>query len=343
MPEKSSATGIVLMHPLPEGRSQRWVDRATAVARSMPGFQALRMAVTDGGLQSAVAVTFDTAEQLHACLDCDAWAAALSEGNTDGVLRKSSDLLIVEGHRLPPGTAAFRYDVIDSATTEFVAAMTQLVTSTAKFSGYVGTVLLPPAPEAGIDEWTAILMFRADEQLGAWMASDERSRRLAQLRSQLRKDFDTLSVDAPFGSILRIDHGRASVTPRWKTAMAILLVLYPTVMLLSRFLGPVAAGLGRRAVADDVAESGRQRRDPHLCADAAGNEGVHPLAGSDRRCRCSGVGARSGGRPRRVRGDAVAIRHGRLAGLLAALTLRRARCSRPPTAEAARSARGTVR
>ena len=244
MPEKSSATGIVLLHPLPEGRSQRWVDRVTAAAGSMPGFQALRIAVTDGGLQSAVAVTFDTAEQLHACLDCEAWAAALSEGNTDGVLRKSSDLLIVEGHRLPPGTAAFRYDVIDSATTEFVASMTQLVMSTSKFSGYVGTVLLPPAPEADIDQWTAILMFRADEQLGAWMASDERSRRLGQLRPQLRKDFDTLSVDAPFGSILRIDHGRTTVTPRWKTAMAILLVLYPTVMLLSRFLGPALRDWG---------------------------------------------------------------------------------------------------
>ena len=46
-------------------------------------------------------------EQLHACLDCDAWVTALSDANAGGALRKSSDLLIGEGHRLPPGTIAF--------------------------------------------------------------------------------------------------------------------------------------------------------------------------------------------------------------------------------------------
>ena len=46
-------------------------------------------------------------EQLHACLDCDAWVTALSDANAGGALRKSSDLLIVEGHRLPPGTIPF--------------------------------------------------------------------------------------------------------------------------------------------------------------------------------------------------------------------------------------------
>ncbi len=244
MSKKSSATGVVLMHSLPERGLQPWVERATDAARSMPGFQALRMAVTDGGLQSAVAVSFDTAEQLHACLDSATWEAVLSEGNTDGVMRKSSDLLIIEGHRLPPGTAAFLYDVIDSATAEFVAAVTQLVTSTAKFPGYVGTVLLPPAPEADIHEWTAILMFRSDDQLATWVTSDERARRIAQLRMHLRKDFDIMSVDARFASILRIDHGRPMVTPGWKTAMVILLVLYPTVMMLSRFLGPVLRDWG---------------------------------------------------------------------------------------------------
>ncbi|MGH3674974.1 MAG: antibiotic biosynthesis monooxygenase [Mycobacterium sp.] len=244
MPEKSSATGVVLLHPLPDRGLRPWIDRATDVARSMPGFQTLRMAVTEGDLQPAVAVTFDTAEQLHDCLDSDAWLAALSDGNAVGVLRKSSDLLIVEGHRLPPGTAAFRHQVIETATAEFIDTQTQIAASTAQFPGYTATVLLPPAPDAGINDWTSILAFRTDEQLAAWSSSAERSRRLAQLRTHLRRDFDTLSVDAPFGSILRIDHGRPRVTPTWKTAMIVLLILYPTVMTLSRFLGPVLRDWG---------------------------------------------------------------------------------------------------
>ena len=240
MSEKSLATGVVLLHPVPDARLQAWVDRAADAAGSMPGFTALRPAVTDGGLQPAVAATFDTAEHLHAWLDSD----MLSTSDAEGVLRKSSDLLIVEGHRLPPGTAVFRHDVIEGQAAEFVAAQRQLVTSTAQFPGYLGTVVLPPAPEAGMEQWTSILCFRTDEQLAAWSESDERARQLKKLRTHLTTDFDTLSVDAPFGSILRIDHGRARVTPTWKTAMLVLLVLYPTVMTLSRFLGPVLDDLG---------------------------------------------------------------------------------------------------
>jgi uncharacterized protein len=239
MSEKSLATGVVLLHPVPDARLQAWVDRAADAAGSMPGFTALRPAVTDGGLQPAVATTFDTAEHLHAWLDSD----VLSTSDAEGVLRKSSDLLIVEGHRLPPGTAVFRHDVIEGQAAEFVAAQRQLVTSTAQFPGYLGTVVLPPAPEAGMEQWTSILCFRTDEQLAAWSDSDERARQLKKLRTHLTTDFDTLSVDAPFGSILRIDHGRARVTPTWKTAMLVLLVLYPTVMTLSRFLGPVLKGM----------------------------------------------------------------------------------------------------
>lgn len=239
MTEKSSATGVVLLHPVDEAALQHWRDRATTAVESMPGFRALRIAVSEGDLHPAVAVTFDTVEQLHACLDSAEWAAALADGGGSGVLRASADLLIVDGHRLPPGTAAFRHDVIDTETIDFVATQMQIVNATAEFPGYVATVLLPPAPDAGIRAWTSILIFRTDDQLTAWATSDERVRHVSQLRTHLRRDFDTLSVDAPFASILRIDHGRPRLTPRWKTAMVILLVLYPTVMTLSRFLGPV--------------------------------------------------------------------------------------------------------
>lgn len=240
MSEMLLATGVVLVHPVDDVQLQAWLDRASSVAAMMPGFTSLRLAVTGGGLQTAVAATFDTAEHLHAWLDSD----TLSAANTEGVLRKSLDLLIIEGHRLPPGTAVFRHDVIVGRADDFVAAQRKLAMSTAQYPGYTGTVLLPPAPEAGIEQWTSILCFRTDDQLAAWSRSDERARRLDQLRTHLTKDFDTLSVDAPFGSILRFDHGRPRVTPKWKTAMLVLLVLYPTVMTLSRFLGPVLKDMG---------------------------------------------------------------------------------------------------
>jgi antibiotic biosynthesis monooxygenase (ABM) superfamily enzyme len=240
MSDKSFATGVALLHPVAEDQLQTWIKRVTEVVRSMPGFKSLRQCVSSGALQPALAVTFDTVEHLQAWLESD----ALGVPNAEGVLRKSADLLIVEGHRLPPGVAVFRHDVIEGQAADFVATQQELVASTARFPGYIGTVVVPPAPEADIDLWTSILLFRTDDQLAAWSGSDERIRRLTTLRSHLTRDFDTLSVDAPFGSILRIDHGRPRVTPKWKTAMLVLLVLYPTVMTLSRVLGPALKDLG---------------------------------------------------------------------------------------------------
>ena len=47
-----------------------------------------------------------------------------------------------------------------------------------------------------------------------------------------------------FGTTVRTDRGRILQTPNWKSAMMVLLVLYPTVMTLSRFLGPTLDRLG---------------------------------------------------------------------------------------------------
>jgi uncharacterized protein len=242
MSDKSSATDVVLLHPVPDDRLRSWIDRATAAAGAMPGFESLRLSVAGDGLAPAVVAAFDTAEHLHTWLDSGAYAEAFSDTNSQGVLRKSSDLLIVEGARLPPGTAVFSHDVIPQQTSEFIDTEQRLATAIAQYPGFSSLILLAPAP--GKRQWTSILSFRTDEQLSAWLASDERARGLAQLRSHLTKDFDTLSVDAPFGSILRIDHGRPRVTPPWRTAMLVLLVLYPTVMTLSRFYVPVLTRLG---------------------------------------------------------------------------------------------------
>ncbi|MDI1289668.1 MAG: antibiotic biosynthesis monooxygenase, partial [bacterium] len=55
----------------------------------------------------------------------------------------------------------------------------------------------------------------------------------------LVQDFEQITRRTPFGSIVRVVDGQTRSTPNWKTAMVVLLVLYPTVMLLTRFLGPV--------------------------------------------------------------------------------------------------------
>ena len=58
------------------------------------------------------------------------------------------------------------------------------------------------------------------------------------------KDFSAASNTTPFATTVRIEDGRTLMTPNWKSALLVLLVLYPTVMLLSRFVGPVLDGVG---------------------------------------------------------------------------------------------------
>lgn len=95
---------------------------------------------------------------------------------------------------------------------EFRAVQDRLAGESSTFPGYEGTVLLPP--EVGT-EWLSMLRFRTPEQLAAWLRSPERDDALPGLRSSLTKGFSAVSQ---------------------KSAM---LVLYPTVMVLSRFLGPM--------------------------------------------------------------------------------------------------------
>jgi hypothetical protein len=85
---------------------------------------------------------------------------------------------------------------------------------------------------------------RTDHQLQSWLNSPQRKQALPQLRSQLAEDFSVVAHSTPFGSILRVQDGTTRVTPNWKTAMLVLLVLFPTVMTLSRFLGPVLDNAG---------------------------------------------------------------------------------------------------
>jgi uncharacterized protein len=238
--DASLATGVVLLHPVPEERLRAWCARVTQAASAMAGFVSLELATTGGALADAAALTFDSADHLQAWLDCDDHEAAFSEGNAEGVLRKSAVLLVVDGHRLPPGTAVFRHDVIPSRTASFVAAEQEIAAATAEYPGFNSLILLPPLTP-GSEQWTSILTFYTDEQLSVWLQSEERARRVPRLRSNLMKDF---TIDAPFGAILRIEDGRPRVTPKWRTAMLILLVLYPTAMTVTHVITPLWIGLG---------------------------------------------------------------------------------------------------
>ncbi|TFI45521.1 antibiotic biosynthesis monooxygenase [Rhodococcus sp. 1R11] len=207
------------------------------VVRAWPGFVGSVTALYDAPIDWTWSVTFESEDALHSWLDSSARADALADAAAGGMLRAGADIVVVDGSEPVPGLEVIEHDVRTGQDAEFLVAQSRLIGLSAGFSGFEGASVLPPScPGAS---WLSVLRFRTPRQLAAWMESETRERALPQVRRDLRGDFTVHARNTGFGSIVRIDGDRTSVTPDWKTAMLVLLVLYPTVMTLSRFLGPV--------------------------------------------------------------------------------------------------------
>ncbi|MFD4179928.1 antibiotic biosynthesis monooxygenase [Rhodococcus sp. NPDC058514] len=238
----SAATAVTVFHRTPDGGAfAGWADGVGAAAGGVDGFVDARVAAYRAPeLDWAVSVTFDSEEHLHRWLDSAERDRLIAAGERLGFRRASSDLILLEGD-LPPGVAVFEHTVAPGRERAFEEAQVRLSALISTFSGFEGTTVLRPR-EPG--RWMSVLRFRTDRQLSEWMRSDQRTEALPELRSQLLEDFSVVARSTPFGSILRLQDGKARITPRWRTAMLVLLVLYPTVMTLSRFLGPVLSAHG---------------------------------------------------------------------------------------------------
>jgi antibiotic biosynthesis monooxygenase (ABM) superfamily enzyme len=195
--------------------------------------------------QRAVALTFDSEEALQRWLDSADWARLLDAGMRRGIRREFSDLVVIEGREPPTGAAMFLHTVRRDDVAGFIEAQRTLMDLNTAASGYEYAVLLGPRPLDGdTEEWSAVLKFRNDALLADWIESPDRASALGQLRSHLTQEYSSSFERNTFGSIVRVKDGKSTITPNWKAAMMVLLVLYPTVMTLSRFVGPVLDGWG---------------------------------------------------------------------------------------------------
>ncbi|KDF00338.1 hypothetical protein Y900_015655 [Mycolicibacterium aromaticivorans JS19b1 = JCM 16368] len=236
----STATVVTIFHPANDPADFiEWADTMRTTASESTDFRVSVLA--DPHLDWGLAVTFANARALHHWLDSSARQRSLNDGRRCGILRATADIVIVEDSGVPSGVGFFRHMVAADRAADFVAAEAQLAEVSARFSGFEGCCTF--APDTGGDSF-AVLRFRTEHQLVTWLESPERRAALGPLRLSLTREFSMVSSITTFGSTVRTENGHTAVTPRWKTAMLILLVLYPTVMLLSRFMGPVLDGAG---------------------------------------------------------------------------------------------------
>jgi antibiotic biosynthesis monooxygenase (ABM) superfamily enzyme len=98
------------------------------------------------------------------------------------------------------------------------------------FPGFMGSELFRPVPGVQ-DGWTSVFKFDTVEHLNAWLESDVRKQLLDE--GEAFRDFELRRITGPFGSWFATGAGDAAAPSQWKTALSVLVGLYPTVVFLT--------------------------------------------------------------------------------------------------------------
>jgi antibiotic biosynthesis monooxygenase (ABM) superfamily enzyme len=114
----------------------------------------------------------------------------------------------------------------------------------AKYTGYRGMYLQPPAEKDG--PWTTIIRFDTTEHLEAWMEAPERAELLGESKAFIEHE-QLMRLATSFPGWVPINPMTGKGPPNWKTALLVVLGLFPVVMLEMRFLSPILTALGLHA------------------------------------------------------------------------------------------------
>ncbi len=121
-----------------------------------------------------------------------------------------------------------------------------LSAAAAEAPGYQTTEIYPPS--GGQEPWVIVLHFDDPKTLRGWLDSPRRAEWLAKTPRECR-DFRLKTISSGFGAWFAgtVEGPDVPLPPKWKMALTILFTLYPTVMLLSIFVGPHLTPLGLAA------------------------------------------------------------------------------------------------
>ncbi|MBN6054868.1 antibiotic biosynthesis monooxygenase, partial [Nonomuraea sp. RK-328] len=188
-----------------------------------------------------VVCRFSSVGKLTGWLDSEVRARLLREVRS--LLEEPSALEVLAG-RGPAGeavTAVISHRVRPGREREFLRWQEAMRKAQERFPGFLGFETFEPVP--GVQEhWVVLLRYDTREHLDDWMDSAVRGRLLQEGRGCVL-DFDVRTVRSAFAGWFRSDGAQGQgAPPAWKQAMSVLLVLYPTVMILDLTVGRVLRG-----------------------------------------------------------------------------------------------------
>ena|SRR5215471_12551909 len=281
MKHEATISAIVIRLHIRDGAESlflSWQAQMAAAAASAPGFSSIEF-IPVLGLRSEwqMALQFRDApslaqwrgsqdrhrlhEEVHCLLK---GAGGLDEAAAPDLHAQSSVTEVITTH------------VSSGMTTAYLDWLAKIQLAQAQFPGYRGAYL--QSPSQGQAFWTTLIRFATPMQLDAWMTSRER-RRLIREADSLVEAWSSRRLAAPFaGWFLAEETGGAP--PNWKQSMAVLLMLFPMVMLELHFLAPLTRGLNAALatfwVMQSVSGCLPGQLCPSLIASSIGGCGLHP-------------------------------------------------------------------
>ncbi|GAB7104097.1 hypothetical protein JCM4814A_24110 [Streptomyces phaeofaciens JCM 4814] len=240
--EGAAATAIISQKVLP-GREREyasWQKSVNAAAADYAGYLGAEVTPpTSVQPEWVVVYRFDSVAHLQAWINSATRQSLLDIG--DGYLDGPGTQQVVSGGTQPTDalvTVVVSHRVHARHVDEFLAWQRRMSQEERRFEGFRGTEIFRPV-EGVQDEWTTLYRFDSAEHLEAWLTSSKRQEVLAE-----GERFDTFrlrTIDNSFGSWFAFEeNGRNAPPPsETKTALAVWVGLYPTVVLLTLALSPL--------------------------------------------------------------------------------------------------------
>lgn len=236
----SAATVIIGQQVRPgfEKAFKSWQEDLNAAASGYPGFVGAEIAAPTAVQSEWVVVyRFDSVGHLQDWINSATRQEFLDSGQQyfDG---PATQQVISGGTRPvdPLVTVVVTHRVAPESVADFLAWQADLSREEAKFEGFRGTELFRPI-EGVQDEWTALYRFDTAANLATWLTSKRREELLAE--GEKFSDFELRTIDSSFGSWFAFDENRNETPSDTKTAIAVWVGLYPTVVLLTLALSPL--------------------------------------------------------------------------------------------------------
>jgi antibiotic biosynthesis monooxygenase (ABM) superfamily enzyme len=235
------AATLIIGQQIVTGRDddyQRWQRTVNAAAAKFPGYLGSDIRPPSAKHPDWLAVyRFDSVSQvrdwLNSATRLDLIDAAAGMFDGPGTAQ-----VVAHGHHEPETlvTVVVGHRVAPERIEAFLDWQRRLDEAESRFPGFRGSELFRPI--AGVqDDWTICYRFDSAEHLDAWLGSPERTAMLGEAAEF--GDFTLRTIDHSFGNWFSFGDSAEPPPSDLKSAIAVWMGLYPTVMLLSLLTAPL--------------------------------------------------------------------------------------------------------